>query len=98
MRQNTSSRLLNGIYDLIKNDVWVAGSNEDVYTKEAVKKIVHFCAHTKLVTEFLWEDHRNNAENGSILAISWIEDGKLYQQLFVYADVVKVNEEVFVAY
>ena len=80
------SKVLNGIYDIIEDSICVAG-NEDVYFNDIIGEIVRYCDENSLISHFLWEDYRNERNDGGILFISWIENGRLFHEHFKYKDI-----------
>lgn len=80
------SRVLDGIYNIINNSLCIAG-NEDVYFDDIIWAIVRYCEENYLVSHFLWEDCRNETNDGGMLFISWVENNVLYHEHFKYQDI-----------
>ena len=79
------SEVLDGIYDIINESICVAG-NEDVYFDDIIWAIVRYCDENYLISHFLWEDCRNETNDGGMLFISWVENGRLFHEHFKYHD------------
>ncbi len=79
------SEVLDGIYDIISEHICIAG-NEDIYFDDIIWPIVNFMDNNDKVTMFLWEDMRNDNDEGGTMFISWVEDKRLFMEHFRYSD------------
>lgn len=80
------SVVLDDIYDILTESICVAG-NEDIYFDDIIWDIVRLLDEHEDVTQFLWEDWRNENNDGGIMYVSWIEKGRhLRHEHFTYCD------------
>ena len=89
MRKNSAkfipSVVLDNIYDIIADHIMIA-ANEDIYDRDIISIIVDYLDSTPLVRQLLWEDYRNDADNGGMLIVCWTEQGLLRCEHFLYTD------------
>lgn len=81
----TPSAVLDGIYDILNESICVA-ANEDIYFDDIIWDIVRFLDENDEVTTFLWEDVRDDNEEGGMLFISWTEGRRLFHEHYKYRD------------
>ena len=81
----TPSAVLDGIYDILNESICVA-ANEDIYFDDIIWDIVRFLDENDEVTTFLWEDIRDDNEEGGMLFISWTEGRRLFHEHYKYRD------------
>lgn len=79
------SIVLDNIYDMIADNIVVA-ANEDIYDRDIISIIVDYLDSTPLVRQLLWEDYRNDTDDGGMLIVCWTEKGLLHCEQFKYRD------------
>ena len=79
------SIVLDNIYNMIADNIVVA-ADEDVYDRDIISIIVDYLDSTPLVRQLLWEDYRNDTDDGGMLIVCWTEKGLLHCEHFKYRD------------